>query len=238
MGALFRAARQKSGCNWMSTSLPSRMHLATTCPRRRNRSKMSCASWSSAFASHAGSRGAGNNMPAGTLSRKSLGSELLRMSATCVKNSSVGPEPVPTSPTYSTSRIALPLPYKFITLTALSNIRCLEIRTFCLGMLATATSASSLRCASWLGACWASARCWTWCKARERPKLQLWCKILRTLCGKRKRQVPAKREHHEGTEPVHTASGSDNCRKSDPVRAPQWKASPSGGGNSASVARR
>jgi hypothetical protein len=40
--------------------------------------------------------------------------------------------PVPTSPKYSTSKIALFLPYKSITFTADSSKRAREIRTFCL----------------------------------------------------------------------------------------------------------
>mmetsp|Transcript_87255 Transcript_87255/g.251655 ORF Transcript_87255/g.251655 Transcript_87255/m.251655 type:complete len:295 (-) Transcript_87255:180-1064(-) len=237
-GALFKAARQNIGWSWMSTRRLSKMHFATTCPSSRKRSKINCASWSSALASHSGSWGAGKSMPPGTPSRNKRGSEFLKTSATCAKNSNVGPEPVPTSPTYSTSKIVLPPPYKFITFTALSMMRCLEMRTFWRGMLATTTSASSLLCASWLGACWANARCCTWCNALDRPKLQLWCSILRTLLGKRKRQLPAMRVHHAGREPVQTARGSESCRSNAAVRAPQWKASGSGTAASASPPRK
>mmetsp|Transcript_2177 Transcript_2177/g.5009 ORF Transcript_2177/g.5009 Transcript_2177/m.5009 type:complete len:220 (+) Transcript_2177:1199-1858(+) len=50
---------------------------------------------------------------------------------TSVKNSSVGPRPVPTSPKYSTSSIDLCAPYSCITRTADSSTRALDTRTFC-----------------------------------------------------------------------------------------------------------
>mmetsp|Transcript_35659 Transcript_35659/g.105918 ORF Transcript_35659/g.105918 Transcript_35659/m.105918 type:complete len:211 (+) Transcript_35659:400-1032(+) len=82
-GALPSAARQRKGWSCTSTSRLSRMHLATVWPSSRKRSRICCAAWSSPLASQAGSRGSGKSAAPGAPERKSWGSEVLRMSATC-----------------------------------------------------------------------------------------------------------------------------------------------------------
>mmetsp|Transcript_98746 Transcript_98746/g.318470 ORF Transcript_98746/g.318470 Transcript_98746/m.318470 type:complete len:204 (-) Transcript_98746:674-1285(-) len=82
-GAPPRTVRQKRGWSCTSTRRLSRMHLATVWPNSRKRSSTCCAACSSPLRSHSGSQGSGKSMPPGTPERKSFGSDVLRISATC-----------------------------------------------------------------------------------------------------------------------------------------------------------
>mmetsp|Transcript_42587 Transcript_42587/g.100215 ORF Transcript_42587/g.100215 Transcript_42587/m.100215 type:complete len:201 (-) Transcript_42587:185-787(-) len=130
-------------------------------------------------------------------------STLCNAAETSVKNSSVGPSPVPTSPRYSTSSMDLCAPYSSRTRTALSNKRHRDTRTFCRWIRPIRTSVGRSAPAS------AMRACIVW-RARDTPRQVEAKKIRRPSRGKRNLQLRASGLHHNGSAPEHSAKGSCN----------------------------